>query len=237
MSRKLIIVIAVPGLLSFVGAFALAWLTHKGADPRSSVDERGKPAVAGDETDMGLPSLKAGAMGALSAGRGDMKRAMTEEQLKRLVYEVRDKVEEYEDKLESLKVREERLRVAQDVLKKDIDELNNLRVDLVSIVASLKEERDRLHKSRVEIAETEKVNLMSIAAAYDKMDSVSAGKILTNMTKVGNGRGGSGFDDAVKILYYMTERTKAKLLAELVSSEPDLAAVLCRRLKQIVEEK
>jgi hypothetical protein len=35
----------------------------------------------------------------------------------------------------------------------------------------------------------------------------------------------------------MTERTKAKLLAELVTSEPKLAAVLCERLKEIVEQK
>jgi hypothetical protein len=45
----------------------------------------------------------------------------------------------------------------------------------------------------------------------------------------------SSFDDAVKILHYMTERTKAKLLAELATSEPALAAAMCKRLKQIVE--
>ena len=53
----------------------------------------------------------------------------------------------------------------------------------------------------------------------------------------GDGAGGEGtsYDDAVKILHYMTERTKAKLLAELATSEPVLAADLCQRLKQIVE--
>jgi flagellar motility protein MotE (MotC chaperone) len=45
----------------------------------------------------------------------------------------------------------------------------------------------------------------------------------------------TGFDDAVKILHYMGERTKAKLLAELVNTEPKLAASLCERLKQINE--
>jgi hypothetical protein len=39
----------------------------------------------------------------------------------------------------------------------------------------------------------------------------------------------------VKILHYMTERTKAKVLAELVTSEPQLASLLCQRLKQISE--
>ena len=49
------------------------------------------------------------------------------------------------------------------------------------------------------------------------------------------GKAYSSFDDAVKILYYMSERTKAKLLAEVATSEPALAAALCKRLKQIVE--
>jgi flagellar motility protein MotE (MotC chaperone) len=48
---------------------------------------------------------------------------------------------------------------------------------------------------------------------------------------------GGAIDDAVKILFYMTERTKAKLLAEMVTSEPKLAAILCQRLKRIVEQE
>jgi hypothetical protein len=33
----------------------------------------------------------------------------------------------------------------------------------------------------------------------------------------------------------MTERTKAKLLAEMVNTEPQLTAVLCQKLKKVVE--
>ena len=156
-----------------------------------------------------------------------------------LAPEVREKIEDYNNKLKGLELKEQRLQIAQDVLKEDVEELNNLRVELTSIVASLKGERDKLLKSRVEVAQTEKANLMSIAATYDKMDATSAGKILTNMNQMESSRhrSDSGIDDAVKILHYMTERTRAKLLAELVTSEPKLAAVLCRRLKQIIEEK
>ena len=97
------------------------------------------------------------------------------------------------------------------------------------------EEREKLLKSRIEIARAEKANLISIAAAYDKMDATKASEILTNMSKMQDSSDGNGFDDAVKILYCMTERTKAKLLAELTTSEPKLAAVFCQRLKQIIE--
>ena len=149
-------------------------------------------------------------------------------------------MQEYDNKLQSLEVREQRLQAAQEVLKKDIEDLGNLRIELASIIASLKEERDNLFKGRLEIADAEKANLVTIAAAYDKMEVTSAGKIVTTMCAGqmqdgGVDSGGSGFDEAVKILHYMTERTKAKLLAELATSEPQLAAALSRRLKQIIE--
>ncbi|RKY05801.1 MAG: hypothetical protein DRP65_12605, partial [Planctomycetota bacterium] len=98
-----------------------------------------------------------------------------------------------------------------------------------------KEQRDKLLKLRVTIEEAEKANLISVAATYDKMDPASASKILATMSKTNRQTPGqdTGLDEAVKILYYMTERTKAKLLAELVSSEPALAATLCQRLKQV----
>ncbi len=73
-----------------------------------------------------------------------------------------------------------------------------------------------------------------------------ASKIFTNMCATEGsgeiqgaevGKGGGSYDDAAKILHYMTERTKAKLLAELATAQPALAAGLCQRLKQMVEGK
>ena len=170
---------------------------------------------------------------------------MTDKQLKDLVYEIQQSTQDYKNKLEGLAREEQRLQMAQDVLKKDIENLNNLRVELASMVVRLKDERDKLLKSRVEIARTEKENLMSIATAYDKMDTAAAGKILTNMCTSENadskrrliGGAGSNIDDAVKILYYMAEKTKAKVLAELVNAKPGLAALLCERLKRVTEQE
>jgi hypothetical protein len=224
--------IAVVGLVSFAGAFVFARLTKPASQSES--DELNKAALAGQETELKPPQLKAGAIS--EVGNGEMKKAMTEKQLKGLVYEVREKMQEYDTKLQGLEVQEQRLQIAHKMIKKDIEELNNLRIELASIVTNLKSDRDKLLKSRVMIANAEKANLVSIAAAYDKMDSASAGKILTNMSKMQDSSGDGSFDDAVKILHYMTERTKAKLLAGLVTSEPKLAAVLCQRLKQIIEE-
>ncbi len=236
MSKKRIIITAAVGLVSFGGAFVFAWLTKPAPESQSS--RLNESMLAGHGTELELPQPTAGTMGAVGLGDEKTRKAMTEKQLKSLIHEVREKIRDYDDQLQGLQVREQRLQVAQEMLKKDIDELNNLRVELASAVSSLKEQQERLRKSRAEVARAEKSNLISMAAAYDKMDSASAGKILTNMSRTQDGRfGGNNLDDAVKILHYMSERTKAKLLAELVGSEPKLTAVFCQRLKQIVEEK
>ncbi len=69
------------------------------------------------------------------------------------------------------------------------------------------------------------------------MDPESAGKILSNMSQMEQQGGVSGFEDAVKILYHMSERTRAKLLASLVDLKPDLAAIFSRKLRQISDKE
>jgi len=242
MSKKFIIITAAAGLVSFAGAFFFAWFT--GPSQVSLPEQSEQPVLAGDESEQGLVQTRTSTVRTVAAASGPMTKAMTEQQLKNLVLDVRQKMQEYNDRLQALGVREQRLQLTQDMLKKDIENLNTLRIELASTIANLKTERDKLLKSRLEIDQTEKTNLVSIAATYDKMDVTGASKILTNMCAAQDtseiqaieaGHTVGSFDDAVKILHYMTERTKAKLLAELATSEPALAAALCKRLKQIVE--
>lgn len=237
---KKIIIIAAAGLVSFGGAFVFAWLTYPSVQDHAAPTKEPAPAGNPPERETSLPEPAVTDAG--DTASGPMKRALTEQQLKNLIQEVREKMRQYDNRLQTLTVEERRLQMAQDVLKEDINNLNNLRVELASTVANLKSERDKLLKSRLEIDQAEKANLASIAATYDKMDAGSAGKILANMCAgVGQPQSSQGsqadgvYDDAVKILHYMTERTKAKVLAELATSEPTLAAVLCNRLKQVSE--
>lgn len=239
---KKIIIVAAAGLVSFGGAFVFAWLTHPTPEDPSTPSE--EPVVT-DPSGQAAPPPQADtvAVDTVTQTLTPTQKTMTEEQLKDLIQSIRRKMQEYESKMQDLAVQEKRLQIAQDVLKEDIETLTNLRVDLSSTIANLKIERDKLQKSRLEIEESEKVNFISIAATYDKMDSTSASKILLNMCKAGQmqnvqtGKAGGSFDDAVKILNYMTERTKAKLLAELANTEPSLAALLNNRLIQIVERE
>lgn len=229
MSKKLIIITAAAGLSSFAGMFALAWFTKP--TPQVQSPEATQATPSGREADLKLTLPQMPQDGTIAPIDAKMKKTMTERKLKSLVYEIREKIQEYDRKLRDLEVRERRLQTAQDTSKKDIEELNNLRIELASTVAILKNEQGKLQKSRLEIAQTERKNLMSIALTYDKMDATSAGKILTNISEAQN----AAADDAVKILYYMTERTKAKVLASIAETEPATSAYFCQQLKQIVE--
>jgi flagellar motility protein MotE (MotC chaperone) len=230
-NKKLIIITGIIGLASFAGMFLFAWSSKRSTESLSS--EVVQPAVTSEEPPKELPeplisptSTEMSPTSTESTGERRMKKAMTEKQLKSLVYEVREKIQEYDSKLKDLKVHEQRLQEVEDMLKKDVEQLDNLRVELASTVVHLKTERDKLLKSRVEIAKKEKNNLMSIAATYDKMDSEAAGKILVKMNQAQN----DSANDAVKILFYMSERAKAKVLACLAETESNRCYCSGRRL-------
>ncbi|MHC4104968.1 MAG: hypothetical protein ACYSR9_08515 [Planctomycetota bacterium] len=240
MNKKLIIITASAGLVSFAGAFATGWFTAPSSS--GAPDETIQSETVSMDAVPEMPRPASVASGVIGAASDSAKKAMTEKQLKNLVFEVREKVQEYDNKLQNLTVREQRLQRTQDTLKEDIQNLDNLRIELATIVADIKSERDKLLKARLEVAQAEKDNLVLIAATYDKMDASSASKILMSMCSSQTQPDkidiqSRGFDEAVKILYYMTERTTAKLLAELTTAEPRLAAFLTQRLKQIVEGK
>jgi flagellar motility protein MotE (MotC chaperone) len=240
MNKKLIILAAGAGLVSFAGMFVMGWLTGpKPAAATAAVTGAGANAPTNAPTQAPPAILLPTATAAAENAAGT--RTLSEQQLKELILEIRDRIQEYDRKLRDLEKEKERMQTAQQTWKKDIETLNSLRVDLAASVASLKTERDTMLKARTEIEQVEKTNLMAIASAYDKMDPARAGEILKSMA-VGPTGGGVGVrnasaDDAVKILHFMQERTKAKVLAELAATEPALAATLCQRLKQVTEKK
>jgi hypothetical protein len=232
--KRLVIIIS--GILSFTGAFFFGWFTAPSPIPAEAKNtEPNQPLATDTKNKAESETVLTGAAAASDAE----KTAMMEKQLKSLVLDVREKMKEYNNKLRYLESAEQRLQIAQNVLKKDIEKLNNLRIELASSVARLKEEQNKLLQSRIQIEKTEKDNLTLIAATYDKMDTASAGKILTSMctNQVQSNSQANGFDDAVKILHYMTDRSKAKVLAELAVSEPKLAAGLSQKLKLIIEKE
>ncbi len=237
--NKRLIIIAAAGLVSFAGAFVTGWLSR----PKAALGSGG-PAPTGmvgptNSSAQTPPTLLTPAATAAEDATGT--RALTEQQLKELIREIRERVQEYDRKLQDLEKEKERLQMAQQTLKTDIDTLNRLQVDLAASTANLKSERDALLKTRVEIDQVEKTSLTALGAAYDKMDAARAAEIFRSMAQ-GQVRSGTGTpsvtaDDAVKILRYMQERTKAKVLSEMAATEPALAAALSLRLTRVTEKK
>jgi flagellar motility protein MotE (MotC chaperone) len=227
MNKKMIILTVLAGLLSFAVCFAVSILFSGGAENAEIAGTQ--DANAAGVSAMGESQSASESEPLLPQVSGSD--GMPEKQLKDLVYDLRQKMTEYDEKLKSLEAEKQRLEIARGQLEQDIEKLDALRADLAGSINQLKTERDRLLKTRIEISELEKKNLTAIAASYDKMDSASAGKILADMT---GGQNGS-INDAVKILYYMGDRNKAKVLASLADIEPSLAANLSQKLKTITE--
>jgi flagellar motility protein MotE (MotC chaperone) len=226
MSKKIIFIAAAGGLLSFAATFGLSYMKSKKA-ARLAAEQ-----LAKQQQEQAARDEAAGKMDTFTPQ--ETARALTEKQLEGLIYDIRDKIRDYNKKVKSLAATEERVKVAQAQLKNEIDGLTELQTELAATVAALKQERDRLLKTRIEIEELERQNLTSIAATYDKMNATGAADIFTNMSKLDTTES-RGLDDVVKILHFMNDRTKAKVLAELVNTEPKLAAVLSQELKRIRE--
>ncbi|MBN1506854.1 MAG: hypothetical protein JW955_08410 [Sedimentisphaerales bacterium] len=238
MNVKMMIVAAAAGAASFAGAFTIGWLTRPApVEPPAAENASGAAAQPLKPGEAPLQVLAP----TLSSADSTSARGMTEQQLKDLVAELRQKMHDYDEKLKSVEKEKERLQIAQQGLKKDIETLNKLRVDIATTAASVKTERDMLLKARVEVEQTEKANLTAIAAAYDKMDATRASEILRSMAVGPKGSGETARTasehDAIKILHFMQDRTKAKVLAEMAATEPTLAATLCQKLKQVTETR
>ena len=234
MSKKLIIIIAAAAVASFGGAFGTGYITKSkaatAAEPNAA-PPHGEAARVQAELGLGQPSAE--------QQEKARQRAMTEEQLRALVKDVRDKAQEYQDKLDGLQVQEQRIKVAQGALKEDVKALEDLRVEVATSVAALKAQRDELERTRIKIAENEKVSLKATATMYEKMDADSAARLLANTCKGRTGTAAehaANVEDAVKTLSMMTDKKRGAVLASVMQTEPDLAGVLAMKLKQIVEK-
>jgi len=219
-SKKLMMILILTGLgaASFAASFLLSsWLGGSGGAKGPGTGAGGEPRAAGQT---GEPTL---ALADLAGGIGPLRprESLLEEMIRELKY-MRSQARRKETEL---KEREKRIRMAQELLKKEAQELERLRGQLATHLIRVKEAKAQLRRSRILIAQQEQERLKRTAAIYEKMDSASGAEILRNMCQ------GKQEEDAVKILYFMSERSAAKLLGEM--SDKALAARLCQRMKTI----
>ena len=203
-------IIAAVGVAAFAASFGVSrWL---GRGPQAAAGAAAGGTVAG------TPALEPDDPFAHAT-------RLEERHLYDLVKEVRRKLRECDEREERLTQEEARIRMVREELRKEAQELENLRVQAAASLSGLKEAKARLDQSRLDIGREEEANLKRTAAVYDRMDAESAAKIVEGMCR------GTQQDDAVKILYFMSERAVAKVLAAL--ADRDLAARLCDGLKRV----
>ncbi len=233
MKKLKIIILASAGLASFAGVFTVSWFIIKSrpALPETAqeqVQEETSPDmfdISGPDSNTEISLLEDGVT------NYKLSKSMTEKQLKSLIYDIREKMKEYRYSEKELDRRKQRMLVLQDTLQEDIDRLDTLRVQLTSIISNLQQQEHSLKQTTLKIDETEQANMKNLAGRYDKMSTDMASNIMINLAS------NDQLNDAVKIIYYMSERTSGKLLGEIGNSKPNLAASISLQLKRIIESE
>jgi septal ring factor EnvC (AmiA/AmiB activator) len=233
MKKLRIIILASAGLVSFVSVFTVSWFIKRSQPVFPETTQ--KQVQEGTSSEMfdisGPDSNTEISLLEDDATSYRLSKSMTEKQLKSLIYDIREKMKEYRYSEKELDRRKQRMQVIQDTLHEDIDRLDTLRVQLTSILSNLQQQEHSLKQTILQIKETEQVNMKSLAARYDKMSTDLASNIMINLAS------NNQLNDAVKIMYYMSERTSGKLLGEIGNSKPNLAALISLQLKRIQESE
>jgi len=211
-----IIILAAIAVTSFaVSYFISPWLGGNSAAPTQP---------SGGQVQNPAPETGADPVAA-AAGRAPVA-ALKNRELKTLITELRLKLDDCRTKEEELAEREKRTSIAAADLKKQAQELEKLRLELIPALQRYQETKKSLETNQIKVVAAEEKNIKLLAGRYDSMDPEGAAKILTNLWA------GEKQDLAVKILYYMQARSAAKVLAAISSSTEKDAAELAARLSE-----
>ena len=226
MKKFQIMILVSAGLLSFGASFGVSWFNKQ----KAAAAVVTPPAQAATSGTSAATNAKAFSWSDSDASENEPAAlGMSERQLQRLIYDIREKMREYNTREKELDEEAGRIAISRQSLQEDIERLNMLREKLDLTLAALKDKEESIRKSVLEIESVEKTNLQRLALTYEKMDSVQAGKIMLSMAA------NNQLQDAVKILYYMNDRNAGKLLGEIGSTQPDIAGVLSLQLKRVRE--
>jgi len=223
--RKIqIAAIAAAGLISFAAAFGLTWWI------KQQLSTAAASSAPLRETVSTPPDHREGDQSFTSGGMV-LKESMNEQELKTLIFEIREKMKDYTSRERTLAQEQQRIEAARKTLEADVERLSQLHDALNIATARLKQQETTLNERLIEMTATEKANLQRIGATYDRMDAAQASRIIINMAA------NKQLQDAVKIIHLMSERTAAKLLGEISLTKPDLASLLSTELKYIKERE
>jgi len=211
--KKLVIVAAVLGVVSFAVSFVLTQMF--GPDP--VLESTAVQTTAEQAKTMALSGLES------------MQLTVRESKLENLINELNRQKKELSRRSRALDDRERQINVAAGQLAEAARELESMRLQLAAPLVRLKSLKKSLDETRLIITREERVNLQGIAKTYEAMNTESSGKVIEAMCK------GNQIRDAAKILQFMTDRGRAKLLSSL--TDQALTAQLFDMMKKIRQEE
>jgi len=230
MKKSQILILAVAGGFSFAAVFGASWFVKKKKAQELAQQALQQPdPVAAVNAPAPSGTAPGGVTFEVSSEIAQM--GMSERQLKNLIHDIREKLKEYHTRQSQLETDAARIEISRQALQTDIDRLNSLRDKLDLAMSEMKQKEQQLQESIVEIDQLERTNFQRLASTYEKMDVTQAGKIMVTMAA------SSQLQDSVKIIYYMTDRSAAKLLGEIATVRPELATVISSHLKRIKESE
>lgn len=232
MNKSQILILAAAGTVSFMGTFGATWYAKssqaKSNIPSKFIEDLGSPD--GTEQELAVDNQDKFKK-TIPNTKGDLVMNMSEKQLKGLIYDVRMKLKEYEQKEGELTRREKQIAMARATLEKDIERLNKLNSQLAVTFSDLKLQEENLKNSMIEVGTVEKNNMQKLALMYDKMDSAQSSIVFIDMIE------NRQLEMATKIVYYMQDRTAAKVIGEIADSKPQMSSMLTQELKKVKEVK
>lgn len=231
MNKKRIIIMAGIGLVSFAFSFAVGLFTNtsEASEAAALAENQVVDPLVGNQYGEQLVNVDSVPQDSRQLSQSGLQRSLAESQLKDLIFDIRSKMTEFKSREKDLELKEQRVRTSLEEMYKNIEQMEDLRVKLASTVTSIKQQRKALDDTLVRVDDIEKKNIQKTALIYDKMKSKGASDIIINLAKTDH------LDYAVKITYYMTERTSANLLVEISKTEPSLAALISDKLRGINE--
>ena len=226
MKKIHIILLACAGIMSFAGAFGVTSFVKKSQSEvlGGEVEDSGSDSATESDLLVKKPSEPT-----FGGDGGNLNKSMLEDQLRNLILVARETIQDQKATERDLASEEQQIQMARETLLSDIDRLSKIHDQMKLTISVLKNREASLQNTLLEIETTEKKNLVRIAASYDKMDVTQSSEIMINMAS------SQQLDDAVKIMYLMTERTSSKLLGEISTSKPELASLLTTELKKVKE--
>ena len=229
MNKKQIIIMTGLGFVFFALFFTVGLFMNNpepaAADPGETRAENADRQT-GDDLEINIDSVAESKHHMSQAG---LDRQLSEQQLRDLIFEVRSKLTELRSREKEVVQQEQRVQVTMEELQQNVQDLEELRLQLASTSASIKQQQKNLEQTLIRIDEVDKKNIQKTAMIYDKMKTAGASEIILNLSK------SNQLDYAVKIIYYMSERTSASVLAKIAEKEPALAAIISDRLRRTDE--